>query len=655
MSGWIAGRAALGFAGTAVLVVLGGCAGGAAGPGPAAGPGAPAQSPGTERIETPPAGDASGGTGADVPSASGPDPEWLDPDAAIRPPEEAPAGGGAASPSAPLTLRAPGSSIPSGFPVKIEASEGTDGPPWRGPLHWSSDDLEVVRITDSGVATGYLPGVARISVVPEAGPGDAARDTARVELRVVPDPARILTVSPARANVLAGEVLHLTAEVRTIDGRELEDAWVHWSATPIAGELPARIEPDGSFVAPEAGTWLATATRGRLSATAVVDVGPRPGAEALSLLASALPPGPAATFAGLRVFEGMDGRDWAWVWTDPSARIDLWDISDTGSPAFVRSLDPGADRVHDVEIGAGGGWAVVALSGPTGDDAGLAVYDLSRPSEPRPIARVGGDLSGGASAVAVDRDRVWAAAIGDGSLVGFDLTDPAGPRRIGRWQASAARHGHIADLEVRDGLAFLARWDDGVAILDVGAGNRGGTPAAPALVAELPNPVFSDPGPEGSGAVRAYRVRRWRDWLLVGESIVGCRGCETGPRGGVRLIDLTDLEQPVQRAWYHVPDAGVRDLEVDTRAERLTAAFGTGGARRLDVAGELRGDLYSQGRETAAAATGAWHTGVPSRSLARGARVLKGSLFVADMYAGLKVFRVESLTEMNDRESTIEP
>jgi len=69
----------------------------------------------------------------------------------------------------------------------------------------------------------------------------------------------------------------------------------------------------------------------------------------------------------------------------------------------------------------------------------------------------------------------------------------------------------------------------------------------------------------------------------------------------------------------------------------------------------LRGDLYRQGRETTSAPTGAWHTGVPSLSLARGARALKGSLFVADMYAGLRVFRLEPQTEMNDRESTIEP
>jgi hypothetical protein len=351
----------------------------------------------------------------------------------------------------------------------------------------------------------------------------------------------------------------------------------------------------------------------------------------------------------------MDGRDWAWVWTDPAARIDLWDVSDPEAPAFNRSLDPGAARVHDLEIGAGGGWAVAALSGSEGDDAGLLIYDLSRPAEPRPIARVGDELSGGASAVSVDRGSVWAASIGTGRLVGLDFTDPTRPRTTGSWAPATGGGGHIADLDVRDGLAFLALWADGIAIVDVGAGIRAGSPDAPAAVARISN--SPRPGIVGGsqGEARAYRVRRWRDWLLVGESIVGCDACETGPRGGVRLIDLTDFVRPVERAWYRAPDAGVRDLDVDTPTERLTVAFGTGGVRRLDVAGELRGDLYRQGRETTTAPTGAWHTGVPSRSLARGARGLKGSLFVADMYAGLKVFRIESQTEMNDREPTIEP
>ena len=106
------------------------------------------------------------------------------------------------------------------------------------------------------------------------------------------------------------------------------------------------------------------------------------------------------------------------------------------------------------------------------------------------------------------------------------------------------------------------------------------------------------------------------------------------------FIQQAAFEHPVEVARYAIPEAGVRDLELEPAAEVLTAAFATGGLRLVDLSGELRGDLDAQGREIAAAPTGASAAGVPTRPLARGARVLKGTLFAADMYAGLRTFRV---------------
>jgi hypothetical protein len=520
----------------------------------------------------------------------------------------------------------------------------------------------VLRVSEAGVVTGYAPGSARITatpvgrsdmepgIVPEPeaeanaaivpGPDlDPAGDSrvapaASVQLTVVPDPARILTVSPAEARVVAGQVLHLTAQVRTGDGRELADGRVHWSSSPLDSDRPARVDPDGAFVAPEQGTWLVTATRGRLSSASVVRVSARTDSLTLASIASGLPPGPFATSAGVRVFEGADGRDWAWVWTDAPARLDLWDVSDPASPVFVRSLDPGAERITGVAIGPETAWAVVATSG-----AGAPVFDLSDPSEPREITRITHGPAPGASAVATDRDHVWLASESDGSLAGFDLGDPGVPVPAGSWSPGSGR---IEDLEVRDGLALLAHGGRGLTILDVGAGIQGGSAARPVRVSELRS--FHAAEAE-SGSATVTHVRRWRDWILLGESIRDCEACDLGPRGAIRIIDVTDIRQPRQVAWYSVPEAGVRDLEVDSRGEWLSGAFGTGGARMLDLSGELRGDRYEQGRELASAPTGAWWPGVPTRSMARGVRSLKGWVFVADMYAGLRVFRIVTGSE----------
>ena len=609
-----------------------GCAGGSASGEPATGPGVTAGETGEET-----GGEPAGGADRleSTPVANdlaGPAPDstaWIDPESDLRP-STAPTSLSARR--GLLGLHPPDSPLPARLPVLIEVTTGTAGMPWSGPIYWTSSDRSVIRVNSAGVVTGIAPGSAWVTAT-------SGSDSASVELGVVPDRARILVVSPHEALTMSGEVLHFTASVRAVDGAELADRRVHWSSTPIGGEDSAQLDPDGAFVAPAPGTWLVTAARGALSSSSVVRVEARRPTATLRPIAVAPLPGSGGAAAGIRVFEGVDGRDWAWVWTDSPARIHIWDVTDPRKPFLERSLEPGSTRIHDLEIGGGNSWAAVAMSQPTGDDAGLLVLDLSTPADPKTIARVSSGISSGVSAVAVDHAVVWAAAIGDGSLVGFDFSDPGAPRRTGSWRAEPIDAGpaHIADIDVRDGIALLARWNEGLAVLDVGAGIRNGTVERPTLVSEYRYRVHLD----GHDWRSTLKVRRWRDLVLLADGIDGCDSCIDGPRGGVHIVDVTDIERPRESAWYNVPEAGARDLEIDTRTERLVAAFGTGGLRLVDFSGEMRGDLYGQSREVAAVPTGAWRSGSPSRSLARGARILKQAVFVADMYAGLMVFGVE--------------
>ena len=64
-----------------------------------------------------------------------------------------------------------------------------------------------------------------------------------------------------------------------------------------------------------------------------------------------------------------------------------------------------------------------------------------------------------------------------------DISDPANPVNVGRWQVdNPARSLH--DIMVLDGLAYLSYWDDGLVVLDVGAGIKGGTPIEPQFVSQ---------------------------------------------------------------------------------------------------------------------------------------------------------------------------
>ena len=60
---------------------------------------------------------------------------------------------------------------------------------------------------------------------------------------------------------------------------------------------------------------------------------------------------------------------------------------------------------------------------------------------------------------------------------------------------------------------------------------------------------------------------------------------------------MTDLERPRYVGRYEVPEAGAHNFWVDEAAGLLYVGYYQGGIRVVDVTGELRGDLYRQGRE----------------------------------------------------------
>ncbi len=61
----------------------------------------------------------------------------------------------------------------------------------------------------------------------------------------------------------------------------------------------------------------------------------------------------------------------------------------------------------------------------------------------------------------------------------------------------------------------------------------------------------------------------------------------------------------------------------------------------VDVSGELRGDLYAQGREIAALRTTDENTTVPNWPMAWGAQVHKGHIFAWDFNSGIWVAKFE--------------
>lgn len=532
------------------------------------------------------------------------------------------------APLTALSVVAPGRMY-AGERARVESRARTDfGGREREPVAtWTSSDPAVLRVSPRGHLEALTSGTARIV-------GSVEGVTGAAEVVVVPNPVRRLVVRPLEADVQVGDVVHLSARALDAEGREVEDAAIRWS---VGGEpaatADALVAKDGAFVANTAGTYRAVATFGELAATTFVQARPRPPREPIELIGRHPAPSGAGATTDLWVFEGVDGRDYAYTGTLAAARLYVWDVTDPGAPVLTDSARLDGRRVNDVKINAAATIAVVTSEGAANRRNGITLFDILDPAHPRPITHFTENLTGGVHNVWIEGDLVYAVHNGTRDLHVVDISDPAAPRHVGRWGIESEGRS-LHDVMVKDGLAYLSYWNDGLVILDVGAGIAGGTPTEPSFVSRH---VYSYPlGAESYG--NTHHAIRYRNWVFVADEIFGCSECVNGPRGYVHVIDVADIRNPVEVAFYRVPEAGAHNLWVED--DRMYVAYYQAGVRVVDISGELRGDLWKQGREIGWFMTETPTGDIPNATMAWGPQPYKGHLFVSDLNTGLWVLRL---------------
>ena len=195
----------------------------------------------------------------------------------------------------------------------------------------------------------------------------------------------------------------------------------------------------------------------------------------------------------------------------------------------------------------------------------------------------------------------------------------------------------IHDVFVRDGILFTMLWNAGVEVLDIGGGNRGGSTANPVSMGHVTTTGgrvhngwwYHDP----SGAKR---------YLFVGEEGPSVSG--TRSSGDIHVVDISDLSNPREVAFYSVPDAGTHNFSVDEPRGILYAAYYNGGVRAIDIRGDLslcdaaersadgRCDLVKMKRERG---TGMLDAGIAP--YVWGVHLMNRRLYVSDMFTGLWV------------------
>ena len=523
-----------------------------------------------------------------------------------------------ALPVAEIEAALPGAALLAGTsaPLRVIAldasGEVVDG---AAPTFSSSDD-DVAGVDAAGRVHGRAPGRAEIAVV-------AGRARAVVTVQVRDGALGAVAISPDDAQVRTGDVVRL--EARASGAPTLYPAW----SVDGAG---AQIEADGAqgvFVAEEPGAYRVTALVGEgRAASAFVRVAARIDEAELVKVGR----GAAADHhsGDTWVFEGVDGRDYAYVGTFMHDWMKAWDVTDPSSPVLTDSVQLDARRINDVKIQDGAHIGVLTREGASDRRNGIVVLDLLEPAHPSIISEYKRTVPGGVHNVWIEGDLVYAVHNGTSDIHIIDLSDPTAPDEVGRWGLPDSPSKSLHDVIVQDGYAYLSYWDDGAVMLDVGAGTHGGTPTEPAFVSRYKYPA--------GNTHTAWRAGRY---LFVGDEIFPQTWNADAPieaRGYVHVLDMDDPENPVEVARYEVPEAGAHNIWVE--GDRLYVGYYQAGLRVVDVSGELRGDLYRQGREIAVLKTTDAESTVPNWGMTWGAQIHKGNVFTSDLNSGLWIVKL---------------
>ena len=499
-------------------------------------------------------------------------------------------------------------------------------------IRWSSSDPEVLEVGPAGLVYARRTGTARLTASADGASGTS-------EFRVVENPIRTLVVEPASASVRVGDVLRLTSGALDADEHPVAGGTVHWSWEALEAQPFDALQVDaddgrtGVIVPNEPGLYRVTAQIGGVWQDVLVRALPRPPRRKISLVAHGVVPTGQAT-TDLWAFEGQDGRDYVYTGTYHGNLMYAWDVSDPAGPVIVDSVEFDGRRVNDVKINDARTLAVVTSEHASDRKNGITVLDITDPSHPRKLSHYTEGLTGGVHNTWIVDDLVYAVHYGTRAVHIIDVSDPAAPAEVGRWQLPNADR-FLHDVTVLDGYAYLSYWNDGVVIIDIGAGTHGGTPTEPALVSQY---AYSYRLGSESYA-NTHHAIRYGDYVFTGDEIFGCAECVNGPRGYIHVIDVRDIDNPRKVGWYRVPEAGSHNLWAED--DKLYVGYYQAGLRVVDISGELRGDLYRQGREIAWYMTEDGTGSLPNSTDTWGAQPFKGKIYASDGASGLWIVEME--------------
>jgi hypothetical protein len=505
-------------------------------------------------------------------------------------------------------------------------------------LTWSSENATVGSVDSAGMLRALKPGKTLIRAT-----GDGV--TGEISVTVVKNSVSGLTLSPNSSSAKTGDLIHFSAKDKKGAAIPVEIAW-------SVQQSGAQIWPDGAFVADLPGTYTIFASVGDRVTSASIVVAPRDLRRDLEVVSHVMPK------------DEQFAEEWIWdhyVYLSAiSDKLYIFDIADPWHPQSADPLKVDARIINDVSVTPDGKIGVITREGASNRKNGIVFLDTADPMHPKIISEYTSTVTGGVHSAYINSHYAYITDDATGSLRIIDFADVKNPKEVARWQVEnsgqsqmkvaipteegggftmAGRYLH--DVQVVDGLAYLAYWRDGVVILDVGNGITGGSPEHPQFVS---NYRFNFDELYGSGWLAGtHAVYRYKNYLFIGDEVFpasfSLASHDRIPvRGIAHILDVSDIKNPREVATYSVPEAGSHNIWVID--DVMYIGYYNGGARVVDVSGELRGELYNQGREIARFWSGdpqAYRTNLP---FAWGAYPYKNLIYINDVHGGLWIMKL---------------
>jgi hypothetical protein len=512
-------------------------------------------------------------------------------------------------------------------------------------VSWKSSNPNVVSINPAGLATAVAAGTANIVA-------SVGNVTTQLPVQVVAGSVASLSLSPSSVEGRAGEVIRFAVQARDAGGKTIAGLTPTWSFSPGHG----LVEGDGAFVGYEAGEYTVTASFGTRSVDATVHLVDRDVRRPLTLVGRL----PRSRFSTEEVWLHQDGKH-AYLGSGSGGDV-LYaiDISDPSNPTVTDSVITNTRRVNDVMTFPDGKFLVFTREGASDRKNGIVICSLDDPAHPKVIAEFTDGVTGGVHSIFVNRQEKFGTFLyltndGTGALHVLDVNDPYHPKEVARWKTEgrpdAGRSLH--DIDLRDGLLYASYWNDGMVVLDVGNGMKGGSPSNPQLVSQfkydlnaLYKQVEVDGGP---GFIRGtHTAWRHKNYVFIADEVFpasypkGTKDAAAGRAyGRLQVIDVSDITKPKSVAWYEPEYGGVHNVWV--LGDTLYMGAYNAGFRVFDISGELRGDLRAQGREIGHLNTADMDGKVKNSAMTWGVVVnpKDGLAYVNDDNNGLWVVRIE--------------